>query len=457
MRRFRVSANWMFLRRRSAVLSDFIVGGTGVSPVRDARVVRHRRDACATGSQAMRLPWCAARLAAMLFAALMMLPGCAGMPEWRHQQIRGLAGPEVAWGDIEEVGLMLPVGPASDKSAAWRVWEPMELEAFRELILSWNVRAPQTVGVWFEIRVADEPGGAWTPWMLIGEWGVLHPKPVTKADGMSVEVDVLVSQRPLRMVQVRAAAVAEWVGRGGGDVASVELQRLAMTTTRPARAGEAREAARREHGVGMRAESATAGQMHAEAASGAIAASGAGGAVYFDARRAGAARMPVPFRSQKTPEDALSGRLCSPTSVSMVLAYYGVGQTVHDVAGVARDPRHDIFGNWPRNVQTAFNFGVPGEVTRFDSWSEVEAMLDAGVPIIASIRVRPGELRNAPYESTGGHLIVLTGYDRERGVVFVNDPAAGDVTRGVLEFYREDLTRVWLSRGKGTAYVLRRP
>lgn len=380
--------------------------------------------------------WGAVRFAAAVVAALMLLPGCAGLPEWRHQQIRGLAGPEAA-----AAGLVLPIGPAHEADAAWRVWEPMELEAFRELILSWNVRAAEKTGVWFEIRVADEPGGEWTPWMLIGEWGVLHPKPVTQADGMKVEVDVLVSQRPLRMVQVRAAAVQDAGGDvaggagggvGGGAGGGVELRRLSITTTRPARAGESSEAARRERDVGLSA--------------------GAGKA---DVPRAdGAARLAIPFRSQKTPEAELAGRLCSPTSVSMVLAYYGVEQTVYDVAGAARDPRHDIFGNWPRNVQTAFGFGVPGEVRRFESWREIEATLDAGVPIIASIRVRPGELRNAPYESTGGHLIVLTGYDRGRGVVFVNDPAASDASKGVLEYFRDDLTRVWLSRGKGTAYVL---
>jgi ABC-type nickel/cobalt efflux system permease component RcnA len=34
---------------------DRMIGGTGVSPVRDARAVRHRRDACATHAQIMRL------------------------------------------------------------------------------------------------------------------------------------------------------------------------------------------------------------------------------------------------------------------------------------------------------------------------------------------------------------------------------------------------------------------
>jgi hypothetical protein len=50
---------------------------------------------------------------------------------------------------------------------------------------------------------------------------------------------------------------------------------------------------------------------------------------------------------------------------------------------------------------------------------------------------------------------VLTGIDAQ-GNITAADPAVGDEARGKLVYQREDLERVWLGRGGGTAYVLGR-
>ena len=65
--------------------------------------------------------------------------------------------------------------------------------------------------------------------------------------------------------------------------------------------------------------------------------------------------------------------------------------------------------------------------------AEIRAEIAAGRPVIVSIRAREGELAGAPYESTGGHLIVITGFD-ERGDVHVNDPATADPARGIVTY-----------------------
>src|SRR5207245_2828642 len=72
---------------------------------------------------------------------------------------------------------------------------------------------------------------------------------------------------------------------------------------------------------------------------------------------------------------------CSPTSTSMVVAYWGTGPTPSDYASVLRDypdavdpwvdyAAHYVFdyhyqgaGNWPFNVAYAGRFGLDGEVT----------------------------------------------------------------------------------------------
>ncbi|RMF72419.1 MAG: hypothetical protein D6744_16875 [Planctomycetota bacterium] len=115
-----------------------------------------------------------------------------------------------------------------------------------------------------------------------------------------------------------------------------------------------------------------------------------------------------------------------------------------------------MYGNWPRNVQAAYEFGVPGYLRRFSQWSEVEATIAAGQPLIISIRVgEPGALHGAPYETTAGHLIVLTGF-AENGDVWVNDPAGATPAEGVLRYSRADLEKAWMRGSGGLAYVLLR-
>src|SRR5690606_4352937 len=154
---------------------------------------------------------------------------------------------------------------------------------------------------------------------------------------------------------------------------------------------------------------------------------------------------------------ASAGRLCSRTSVAMVLAYYGVELPTERVAEACWDPPHEIYGNWPRNVQAAFSLGVPGYLTRKPDWAAVERMVGAGIPLIISIRFsEPGALRGAPYKTTDGHLLVLCGFDAE-GHVQVNDPAAPTAERGMIAYTRTDLERVWFGATGGLAYVLLPP
>lgn len=176
------------------------------------------------------------------------------------------------------------------------------------------------------------------------------------------------------------------------------------------------------------------------------------------AARGHAVEVPAPFRSQKTDDPSLAGRLCSPSSLSMVLGAHGVDAPVRQLAARVRDPEFDIYGNWPRNVQAAFELGVPGFVTRFNDWPPVVEHLQRGEPLIISIRAPRGLVRNAPYrELNGGHLIVLRGLDG-RGGVLVNDPAADSPERGLRTYRIDDLSKAWLELGNGTAYVLlRRP
>ncbi|MFH0944688.1 MAG: C39 family peptidase, partial [Planctomycetota bacterium] len=246
-----------------------------------------------------------------------------------------------------------------------RLFPELEPEfSFHEALPSWNVDLDEGMGFVVEVRVATAVRGGWSPWMRIGSFG--SEIPVEHGDfgwpDGSVEVDILCSAVKQSRYQQRLCAF----GRGGCVVA----RRMTVCLTDRSRAS-------------------AAGPSSIQPVP----------------------RIPVPFRSQQSEEGAIRSRICSPTSVAMVLEYRGITCSTIEVAWRLFDAAHDTYGNWSRAVQGAHTFGVPGLVVRFSAWSEVESVLRRGQPLIVSIGVGEGRLTGAPYRSTAGHLLVLAGLD----------------------------------------------
>jgi len=162
--------------------------------------------------------------------------------------------------------------------------------------------------------------------------------------------------------------------------------------------------------------------------------------------------LAVPVLSQLEQDPELASRICSPTSLAMILAYAGVRTTPEEVAARAYDASFDLYGNWPRSIQAAYAYGVPGYLTRFASWKSLERELARGHAVVISIAFGEGELAGAPMASSRGHLLVVCGFD-ENGEVIVNDPAARSGADVRCTYSRKELTRAWQGHG-GTAYVL---
>ena len=160
---------------------------------------------------------------------------------------------------------------------------------------------------------------------------------------------------------------------------------------------------------------------------------------------------------------------CSPTSTSMVLAYYaalprprayawvGNGHPspwVDHAARMTYDYDYAGAGNWPFNTAYAARLAGKAFVTRLRSLREAERFIVAGIPVVASISFGRGELDGAPISATSGHLLVIVGFTKT-GDVVVNDPAAS-TKAGVRRTYdRGQLERAWLGGSGGTAYVIR--
>lgn len=285
--------------------------------------------------------------------------------------------------------------------------ELVEFEPFDECLISWNARHSKSTGFCVELQVARDAQGPFSPWMWIGEWNVTErPKNlVITHEDARIDVDTFTSTSTWRALRVRIR-----VRCSNKDALRFSMDRLTLMPTL--------RAARGNYGV----------------------------------PRGATQRIEVPFRSQRFEDAALSSRICSPTSLAMVLDFRGRRITTAEVARRAFDPFHDIYGNWNRAIQAAYSFGIPGRLERIPDWARAQSLLQSGQPLIISIAAKPGELRGAPYESTKGHLLVLCGFDEE-GRVLVNDPAAENAQAGQLAYAREDLETVWLARG-GTSYVL---
>jgi uncharacterized protein YvpB len=174
--------------------------------------------------------------------------------------------------------------------------------------------------------------------------------------------------------------------------------------------------------------------------------------------------LAVPCRSQFA-ERKDASRICSPTSLAMVLEFHGVTLTTRAVAAGVYDHAAKVFGNWPFN--TAFAHKVSGLgtfVCRGSCLADLEREVTAGRPVIISHAWRKGDLDGAPLPASSGHLIVVVGFT-PKGDVIVNDPAGripplakrGTQGESVRRIYRRrQLHTTWLERGQGIMYILRR-
>lgn len=292
---------------------------------------------------------------------------------------------------------------------------------FNQLTCSWNIDVPAGTGFRVALRVGRRFDGFWSPWLVVGEGGTARSpaKSVTSFDAGQIDVDYFRSAERYDRAAYRVFAVGE---ADAARAKSVRIRGMALCAS---------------DSTGLPDSWTPAATPPPSAPS-----------------SAWMRRLPVPFRSQKTERPDLAGRICSPTSLAMVLEYYGIHRTTQEVADACYDPVHQIYGNWPRNIQAAYELGVHSFLTQFTSWSEVEQHIAASRPIIASIRFERDEaIPNAPYARTDGHLIVLCGFDGAGGV-YVNDPAVPEASRGMLTYQRRDLERVWFTNTGGIAYVL---
>ncbi len=259
-----------------------------------------------------------------------------------------------------------------------------------QALVWWHARGPMSCAV----RVRAK--GHWSNWLSMGQWGSVKLTPgLASCGAAAVDVDMLSMLSPIEAMQWRVT-----LEEGGA------VDRLGVVISRP----------------GVSSEQAFSWQGVHE----------------------------VPVLTQTGLPGDLATRACSPTCLAMLLASRGIRVPVEDVAAVAYDAQHEIYGNWTRAVATLYHFGLPAQLARFRQWSSVARHLAQHGPLAASIAFEQGGLPGAPLPRTPGHLVVVRGLD-PNGNPIVNDPASPG--NQPLTYPAEAFGRAWFGHG-GVAYIL---
>ena len=147
----------------------------------------------------------------------------------------------------------------------------------------------------------------------------------------------------------------------------------------------------------------------------------------------------------------IGGRICSPTSLSMVRDFYGEKKfATKDTADGVYDNGENIYGNWSYNVAYAGELGYNAYVDIYDM-KALRWALSKNVPVVCSVRIKKGQLSGSgfPDYSTSGHLMCVIGYETVDNVdwIIVNDPAIKQVE---VRYLASEFESIW----PGTVYIV---
>jgi hypothetical protein len=344
--------------------------------------------------------------------------------------------------DVSYHAFALPRTGVTFGNASGGVWTSPWFQTgfgFTELVSSWNADTP--AGTWIQIDMrATTDRATTTKWYTMGRWafgdGDIQRTSVGgqgDADGF-VSIDTFFAKdHPLTSYQLQVTLY-----RVAGSSATPRLTRIGAVTSDP---------------INSNAYVPSATTMTK------------------------AIDLRVPSYSQEIhageyPQfDGGGEAWCSPTSTSMVVAYWGRGPARSDYAYVSTDYpsvvdpwvdyaarytfdyHYNGTGNWPFNTAYAAHFGLEAEVTQLHSLAEAEQFVKAGIPLVASIAFQPGKLDGFLFRGTDGHLLVIGGFTAGGDVISYDPASASDATvRHVYD--RAQFEKAWMSATGGIVYVI---
>ncbi len=295
---------------------------------------------------------------------------------------------------------------------------PIPASAFDTAIVSWNASTP--LGTFLKLEVRARIGARWTRYYPLAVWSSdprMGSRSFPKAESQNADggigTDTLQLKRAANALQVRVRLETQKPG-------SIPVLRALSAVTS-------------DSSTHFTPDPAPSDQ------------------------RAWGTELVVPSHSQMIYPDG--GEVwCSPTSVTMILGYYGsnLPDTVPMAAQSVWDSVYQGAGNWPFNTAYAASKGLRAYVSRLGSLAQAEAFIRRGVPLAMSIAWGAGELDGAHIAESGGHLVVLRGFTRS-GDPIINDPAAASDASVRTVYKRAQLERAWVGHSGGVVYVIEKP
>ncbi len=344
-----------------------------------------------------------------------------------------------AWSATLLEGDLIVLAPGA-LSGTWTSPSVQPQASFTRLVASWNADTPADS----RIRIAVQPttaAGESAAWYVLGLWA---------ADDLSVQ-------------RTSVSGQSDALGRVDTDTLYARADPFASYLLRVQLERTSAEAA----SPGLRMLGTSVSDFSYSASTPASA------PLSSDAVELAVPSLSQEIHARQYPQWGGGGEAwCSPTSTAMIVAFWGRGPSADDLAWVDpsfTDPSVDVAarstydaayrgtGNWPFNTAYAARYGFDAFVTQLRSLTEAESFIRAGIPLVASIATRPGELSGFLFAGgTNGHLVVLVGFDAA-GNPIVNDPAAWSDATVRRVYDRAQFERVWLRGSGGTVYVIHPP
>lgn len=285
---------------------------------------------------------------------------------------------------------------------------------FTQLVFSWNSLRPERGYFSFWVRARDAKNGKWGSWHRIIDWGSdVQKSYATTSDGIAKHVHVRFEAEPsirLQGFQIKAKA------HSGAQLSLIKGCAVSLSDFE---------------------------QMVTEKD--------------VDVASLSSVKIAhVPFKSQFLLEHPDGDRICSPTSLAMVMEYM-TKQTVdvHAFAKNVYDHGLQAYGSWPFNTAQAFH-DTNGElwffVTRLASFKHLHDFLKNNVPVVVSIR---GPIAGSARPYLGGHLLVVIGFDADKKEVICRDPAFDSLDNYETRYPVSDFLVAW-ERSRRLAYIAER-
>lgn len=283
------------------------------------------------------------------------------------------------------------------------VFSKEKVSPFSQLLFSWNAMRPEKGYFSFYVQARDSKTKRWGNWHRMSDWGAgVQRSYDSKSDGFSRFIHVRLEMKPSHLADAFRIKI---MANHGAHMENLKAFTVTIADTHAFKA----------ESNGEHIDQLSSVHVHN-----------------------------VPKISQFALDHPDNGRICSPTSCTMLMRYL-TGNVIDPLEFARRsyDKGLDAYGSWPFNMAHAFE-RCNGRGwffnTRLNSFTELHTQLSRGIPVVVSVR---GKLPKAPREYPNGHLLVVVGWDAHKKQVICHDPASEMHETVEKRYDFQDFVRAW--------------